>query len=646
MYKVCIEAVDWVLHCIDYQGFKALMRENSHFCKVVSKGGFKIQKDNFRQNRVRERLGKVIMTDDLLALYFFTEGIRKSERMKKLQESYSAIPVDWLRQNWCKWFRTLKDPRPWGYALCFDRDQAWAQHVGERLMGRSFFWKPGAVPTHPSRDEEVVLPELPAGVTSFWAFEPRPAETGKTEGNGVPAPPKQREGLLPLTKTDAPVPTVVEDVPLQSLPTSDDADKRRLGDVMRERDQLAKRLRIQEEVHAKALAAKDTAIRELQDRLAECDQSFTGAVEELRAFQEQSLQAQVASFEATALGVHPDLVAFAEEAVYKGGGLRERANQMLARQRENNKRYGTLQTLRDELHKTDQLLTQVRQAVEDAIQPIPGMTDLQRELEKHLAELTTKLHGDTHWELQNEAMQIPARLKSYIIEIPFDDQAMSNYSEVRRFLGSHLGRGLLGPEERDEAMEILERRQTMAANALNRATRLPETVQDEAITGELLQIFQLRNFLNRFADVDLFVDAYNVIKHDVFWAGVETTTKGFQTARADFIAHCQNKAKFFHSMTLVFDSDLPTSAVDNRGNFKLVYAAQRTEGQNADNFLVEELERFATADEENGETHPRWLVTNDMGLRTRVCNLCEAVVDVFAFANFLKNYPSQGGRTK
>ena len=90
-------------------------------------------------------------------------------------------------------------------------------------------------------------------------------------------------------------------------------------------------------------------------------------------------------------------------------------------------------------------------------------------------------------------------------------------------------------------------------------------------------------------------------------------------------------------MTLVFDSDLPNTTVEKKGKLALVSAARTPDGQDAGNELVEQLANVATTEEDDGEEHLRWLVTNDIGLRMRVCNVCNAVVDVFAFANFLKN---------
>ncbi|MBO4619495.1 MAG: hypothetical protein J5654_05235 [Victivallales bacterium] len=600
---------------------------------LVSKGGFKIQKENFHHNRVRTRLATVIVHDQDQAFYFFMEGIAKSPKIKKVKDVYRHLSSDWLKQNWSKWFRLLKDARPWAYTLLCDIDQPWAQRLGEHLLAWPSFWNTRPLTQRPERGEAVSMPELPAEMADFWVAEHLSVEMRNEPIVSLPEPTHGGEGLLPLTKASSlPLREAME---ASAVPdgAAEGANKRRLGEVVYERDQLAKRLRILEEVHAKELAAKDDEIQALQQRLGECAQNFTGAVEELREFQEQTMQTQMASFEASVLGVHPDLVAYAAQASQRGAGLRERVNQMLAHQREVNKRYGTLQSLRDELRKTEQMLMQVKLAIEDAIQPIAGISELQRDLEARIDELKQKLGEES----KNSTLALPARLKAYIIEIPFDGNALDKYSEVRRMLESPLGKKLYGTDGCTEALNLLKQRQNQAVDALARANRVPQTMTHESVTGPLLEIVQLHNFLNRLAEVDLFVDASNVIKHCPRWAVSAAMAGRGSSAYSDFIASCQHRAKFFHSMTLVFDSDLPNTTVEKKGKLALVSAARTPDGQDAGNELVEQLANVATTEEDDGEEHLRWLVTNDIGLRMRVCNVCNAVVDVFAFANFLKN---------
>jgi hypothetical protein len=635
MNNICIEAIDWGLRCIDYRVFKSLIQSNPRFRILVSKGGFKIQKENFHHNRVRTRLATVIAHDRDLAFTFFTEGVAKSSKIKKVQDVYRLLSSDWLKQNWSKWFRLLKDARPWAYALLGDTDQPWAQRLGEHLLAWPSFWNTRSLAQRPERGEAVSMPELPAEVADFWAAEHRPVEMRNESGVSLPEQPTNEvEGLLPLTKA---VPLPLHETIVEASASPDGAtgstNKQRLGEVVYERDQLAKRIRILEEVHAKELAAKDDEIQALQQRLEECAQNFTGAVEELREFQEQTLQTQMASFEASVLGVHPDLVAYAAQASQRGNGLRERVNQMLAHQREINKRYGTLQSIRDELRKTEQMLMQVKLAVEDAIQPISGIAELQRDLEAHIDELKQKLGA----EAKNSTLTLPARLKAYIVEIPFDANALDKYSEVWRMLDSPMGRKLYGADACTEGLNLLKQRQKQAVDAVARANRVPQTMTNESVTGPLLEIVQIHNFLDRLSEVDLFVDASNVIKHCTHWTVSATNSGRGTSAYSDFVASCQRRAKFFRSMTLVFDSDLPNTTVEKKGKFVLVHAARTTDVQDAGNELVEQLTNLATTEEEAGEQHLRWLVTNDIGLRMRVCNVCHAVVDVFTFANFLKN---------
>ncbi|MBR6471345.1 MAG: NYN domain-containing protein [Victivallales bacterium] len=657
-----------------------MVKKNGHFRTAVSKGGFKIQRENFRLPRTSSRLATVISRDSSLIQFFCSEGLKQCAEMKGLTDAYESVSNAWLKTHWSQWFRSLKDARPFGYAmLCDDRNQ-WAQRVGERLLGCPSFWAKAPFPMSSRHPVEKLAVEPADAKRDYWAFETNPARTQKAEtrasrepdGNAAVAEATSKMSihsteLMPLTKpavaddgagiaqADAVSPAAVATVnetmgmaekeavsTMEAIAPSAQGKAKgsstsRLGDALRERDQLRKRLRIVEEVHAREMAAKDAELEELRNRLEISRREFHDAMAMLKVDTEREMKAQIADFEANALGVHPDLVTFAKQAVRTGEGLRERTTQMLQRQRETNKRYGTLQMLRDEIHKTDQMLSQVKLTVEEAIQPVPGMTELQRDLENHIDELRRRLHGDTGAELRNEVLVMPARLRAYIAEIPLDESGLAQFDAVQQMLESTLGQRLYGPEECQEALKQLERRRDLAKQGRECTRHLSETTDDKAVTGALKVIHQLTPYLERFAVVDLFVDAYNVIKQDPYWKRLEEAPNGFQEARRDFIRKCAGKARFFRSVTLVFDSDLPTTSIEHQGNLNIIYAAAKTEGQNADNYLVEHLAELADADEAALETHTRWLVTNDHELRLRVCNTCQAIVACQCFAIFMKS---------
>ena len=696
MSVICNEALYWVLHRLDYQVFKAMLRANTHFRTAVNKGGFKIQRENFRHPRISSRLAAVISRDASLSRFFYMEGLRQCASMKGLTKTYESISGDWLKEHWNEWFHSLKDARPFAYAMLCDSNHEWAQRIGERLLACPSFWRKAPLPLRPNHPSRVLTVEPSETPRDHWALEVNPAfveatkgASGETAHPETTSPPHQekepsksledsRAGVVPLTKGESgeasggqydTVSTGGTEASLPDEPTTAQGDEasqsrsarktrsekkargdtaasdvgepsvgNRLGDALRERDQLRKRLRIQEEVHARELAEKAAEVDELQKRIAVIQTEFHEAMEMLKADTEREMKAQIADFEANTLGVHPDLVTFAQKAVREGEGLRERTTQMLQRQRETNRRYGTMQTLRDELHKTDQMLSQVKIAVEEAVQPMAGMTDLQRDLEMHITELQQRLRGDTGIELKNETLVMPARLRAGIVECALDADGLAQLDAFQQMLLSPAGRRLYGPEERKEAMELLERRRELALKAVAHARHLDAVTGDAAVTGKLKVIHQLTPFLERFAEVDLFVDAYNVIKQDPYWSGLEKSPNGFQEARRDFIRKCASKAKLFHSITLVFDSDLPTTTSESRNNLKVVYVGMKTEGQNADNYLVEELDDLAGDESERSNPQTaRWLVTNDHLLRLRVCNSCEAVVACQCFAIFLKS---------
>ncbi|MBP5301203.1 MAG: hypothetical protein J6Y80_07325, partial [Victivallales bacterium] len=413
--------------------------------------------------------------------------------------------------------------------------------------------------------------------------------------------------------------------------------KQRIGDLARERDQLNKKIRVQKEAHARELAAKELELKKLQKKLSECAETFNDAVAEVREACDQEARRQIADFEAATLGIHPDCLAYASQAHHDREQLRERLNQLVTRQREINTRFRTRQQLRDELQKIDQYITQVQRMVEDAIQPIPELTDLQKDLETKAEELNAQLHNDTEGlELRNNVKVLPNRLAASIIEIPSTTDGLATCSEVAQFLDSRLGRKLFTQEELQNAAEMLDRRRQAILAALDKERQFAELTptEEHPLTPPIHH--QLASLLDQFKDVDLFVDGCNVILNDSYWADIINTPNGFSQAKTDFIARCRKKARFFHSLTLVFDSDLTTMNTEREGNFAVLYPGKVAEDQNADNYIVEEFEKRAAAEEETGEKSVRWLVTNDHGLQNRVVNSCDAIIANTGFAIFVR----------
>lgn len=140
-------------------------------------------------------------------------------------------------------------------------------------------------------------------------------------------------------------------------------------------------------------------------------------------------------------------------------------------------------------------------------------------------------------------------------------------------------------------------------------------------------------YVDRLKEVELYIDAYNVIKRDPVMSIKERASNGFSSVRNEFNERCRRISRLFKKVTVVYDGNLPTENIEKKGdNFFVAYAAKREDGQNADNWIVDKLAELA--EKEDAESIKRWIVTDDGGLLARVANFCDGYVDDATFVGF------------
>ncbi len=534
---------------------------------------------------------------------------------------------------------------------------------------------PAAVETAPAAVEAV-----PAAVETA----PAPVETvaAPVETVAVPMAPAS-QGLLPLTKSHeagaaastvvpgivplvsssavvvpvetaaieksavvAPVP-VVESVSssgkegekwrdssdVQELKSMLSKARQRNGELSRENDALRKKARTQEELRAKAQRLDGEEKARMQKELSEIRDDFDDAIDELRDQFQETQRMQMASFYTEALGIHPEQLALLTESVDRGKSLEERANRLLAKQRERDKSHGVYQKLRDQEQRMDRLLSRVREALEESISVEPGMTELAKELEDRLAELRKSLRKDSD-DGESTLQGIAPRMLGYLKELPLNDDATRDaFQEVRAFLQGNLGRRLFLPEEIRQIHELLAAREKLFDRAREPQKTMEELLQQES-SGEPVRMEWIHRPGNRgdLKQTELVIDGYNVIKTDPIMSIQEKTPNGFQLTRDAFRSRCQRLSQVFRKVVLVFDSDLPVDNVMKvNDHYTVVYAGHKTEDQNADNWIVQRMEE----QEARGDAGKRWLVTNDQGLMARVQEICDGYLDNATFLGFL-----------
>ncbi|GEM_PF-6340608 len=612
----------------------------------------------------------------------------------------SPTSYKWLEEHWREKFVEMGDARPLGVAFYRDSTHPVLGRLGDLLMKTPTFWETGKVEPSgknaaTNRAKQGLLDVLEEQLSQKEnAQQPQAAPVltqpvlpgllsevdakGYTQGT-LP-------GLLPLTKpTPAPAPApvqeapavVAEEAPVLSIPatevvvepavasaeaaetvpeTSAEAvapvsssreieklrgelaqARKRNVELSNENGKLQKESRKARESSEKALRQKTEELESLRKEYQGIREDFEDAIDDMRDEFMQTQKEQMASFYAETLGIHPDQLSTLYESQGATQNLFERVKKTLAKQRELDKKHGTIQKLRSEESKFDQLLTDVREALEDALVVVPGLTDLEKELEQRLLEIRGQLRKVAD-DGENSLSGILPRIVGYVKELPVHDaSSQERLTDVETLLASPLGRGLFAPDEVKSIQDVVVERRKFVEGALQVTAGIE--VPPEGIVPEqgvrMAPIHRISWYLDQLQNTEVLVDAYNVIKTDPIMSVKEKSANGFQAVRTEFVGRCKKKAKFFKKVTLVFDGDLPTDNVNHiADNFTVIYAAKKSLDQNADNWIVNKMIELDAKDGGASETQ-RWVVSNDYGLLARVGELCDGAVDNATFLAFL-----------
>lgn len=467
-------------------------------------------------------------------------------------------------------------------------------------------------------------------------------------GPAVPAPSPVEASAGELSSSAVPVPAVAEPVSgpsgkegekwrdsndVQTLKSLLSKARQRNGELSRENDALRKKARTQEELRVKEQRLDGEEKARMQKELSEIRDDFDDAIDELRDQFQETQRLQMASFYAEALGIHPEQVALLSESVDSGRGLEERANRLLAKQRERDKTFGVYQKLRDQEQRTDRLLSRIREALEESVSVEPGMNELAKELEVRLAELRKRLRKGAD-DGESTLRGIAPRMLGYLKELPLHDDATRDaFQEVRLFLQGNLGRRLFLPDELRQIQDLLAAREKLFDRAREPQQTMEELLRKEPGGGPVrMEWIHRPGNRGDLKQAELVIDGYNMIKTDPIMSIQEKTVNGFQVTREAFRARCQRLSQVFRKVVLVFDGDLPVdNVVKVNDHYTVVYVGRKTEDQNADNWIVQRMEE----QEARGDAGKRWLVTNDQGLMARVQEICDGYLDNATFLGFL-----------
>ena len=689
--SICLEAIRWGLRQFSYKDFVAFVQSSPALKSALTKGGFSLNANNFRQENTVRRLLNVLSRREEFAQSLMTTIARGRLEVEKKPNGLlpgGAATFKWLEEHWRDKFAEMADARP--LAILFYRDEAHVRlaRMAELLMKARSFWKtgksqprgkaaatravrehcmaameklivqkrqgeprkeenltsslvqpmlPGLLPlTASSAVEEKKAPEIvPGEVLAKSGEEPKAVELAAEEPSEAPMVSERAGGKQPEAFTGAKEPE--EGGSAEKMRQDLSRARQRNGELSRENDALRKNLRTQKDLHEKALNAQKQETEKLQRQLAEVKEDFDDAIDELRDEFTQVQQNQMNSFYAQSLGIHPEQLSMLYEAQNVTQNLRGRVDKLLSKQREMDKKYGTVERLQNEERNLEQMLQRVRGAIENAINVVPGLGDVEKELERKLVEIRHQLRKDPN-EGECALQGILPRLLTYLKETPLNEEhSLEKLQEVEGFLRTPLANAILAPDERKNVQDVLEDRRRKVQKGIEVASKVA-SIPEEPMSGvgeRMSQVIRMDWYLEKYQNIEIYIDGYNVIKLDPILSVHEKAVNGFQSVRDELIGRCRRIAKLFRKVVLVFDGNLPTDSVSQPGdNLTVVYAAKKNSDQNAGNWIVQRLAEEEAKDEAQ-EQVMRWIVTNDHGLRARVANLCDGYVDNATLAAFM-----------
>ncbi|MGN0866217.1 MAG: NYN domain-containing protein, partial [Oligosphaeraceae bacterium] len=666
MTKLCCdEALKWALNQFAFKDFHYLIRTIPELHHVLTKGGFTLSERNYRKEGTTQRILATLRKHPDLCLHFLlalAQVFRHDKEVEKtLQENDGRLAWE---GNWREKYSQMTEPRHLILALFRSNSRPRLARLTDLLLHAPSLWRGKKNPVTCGRKLRLRQEQRRCLQTLEKLADREPAPGDPQEGKMMQP---ELQGLLPLapaapaapeTKAEppaepkaAPPPEKTPELPPAPVADSpDDKEEKGLKEQLRrarqKNDELSREIgnlrreaRSQQAIGEKERKAQQETLQKQSKELEELREDFDDAIQELQEEFAEVQKKQMASFYAETLGIHPDRISFYLKARNEERSLSSEVDQLLARQKEYDKKYGLLQDFEKECANLDRQLGRVRQAINQAIRLAPGMTELEKKLENRLNELRTQLHTDPGDEENPLYEGVFPRLYSYLKELPpLDDATPAAMDEVEAFLKGNLARNLFLPAELESMEACLKERRHLvrkmreSAALLAQARNVPEKQATQERMGWIILNTCTREQLK---EVELFIDGYNVMKQDPVMSLEEKSARGFPSTRSKFLSQCKRASRFFKNVTLVFDGDLGTDNIGKEAeNLSVVYAARKRFDQNADNWIVNRMVELEAKDQEAaGEDAPapRWLVTNDMGLRSRVAQLCDGYVDNSSF---------------
>ncbi len=646
---ICETALMWATSQFSYKEFHALIRTIPEVNRVMTRG-FTLNERNFQRDSTKKHILKVLgKRQDLAGQFLLALGrlFREGEGIARFLKTEGALKG--LESQWREGFRSSQeDPRALAIALYRDEAHPRLLRLVDLLLRFApGFWVGRKNPVTPSKGRAAQEMRRTLQETLQKAAEQRqageaPGEQHKATAEAETPPPQAappETGLLSLAPEGAAEDGGADREEDGTLREQLKRARQRNAELSLENGKLRKEAR-QQQARDESLRRQEKEERERLDReLREAREDFDQAIDELSEKFAQEQRLQMIAFYEEALGISMEKAQAQIKVRNDLRSLPQRVDAALEAQRERDRKYGLWLKTKEAIPKLEQQWERIREAMEFSNHVDDSLVALQKEVEGQLTELRRQLGVDE----EKNPYGIFPRLVSHLKSLsPGKESSAGEWDEVEQFLQGTLAEKLFAPDEIDELKQMVaegRRRFERQRKDLLLATAMPPL--EECCPKERMEHVLLRSFpLEKLKEVELYIDGFNVIKNDPFMSQEEKAPGGFSFVRTGFTKKCKRLSRLFHKVTLVFDSDLPTDNISRENNFTLVYAARKQVEQNADNWIVERMaELEARAGRENAEApRKRWLVTDDLGLRARVAEICDGSVDNRDFCAFLTTH--------
>ena len=592
---VCQEAFDWLLGHFSNQALLQFAQSDNSRRRALSFGGFQLTVATVRSKTMLMRLGQGDLPRQLLDRLATQDG-----PWQPLGQLLAILDEKWLLAHWRNLLEDFDCPQD--IAFAFSRLESPAvKRLGERLLKIPSVWRG----KEPSLCEEAPLPfykaQLLSAVSNLCASASKPTTT----------PAETKPESAPQTAADAPSPKL-QDKLLK--------EQARRHEIQREFNDFQQKAKEQEQ----NLKAK---IASLTQTLCETRESIARQMRE-KDLQHDSLLRQ---FLEQHFGRNDDLAAKAEQTQTTSDALLLAIEKTIEEQKHLDQKHGLKTRLREQQAKLRHALEKLQAITQDSTVVHPAIRRLIPQTEQQIAELENAINGETtEIPLSNTALQLYLELQNIRVNTPETEQELK---QLQSFIETSEQHGLILPDEKETLFQLIKKQHDLHQNIsqLKSAHFLPKSAEAEEILQRDKQvILVMAQFIAVLPSVDIVIDACNVIlKNGSYWERV-VNTNGFTTASRQFIERCRKKSRFFHSVTVVFDSsENQLNTIDTDGNLAVIYARRVQEEHNADLVVMEK----AAALHENSDKV--WIVTDDAELKHAVVETCDAYVVPEAFTNFI-----------